>query len=209
MVYNSAIDSTEDVVSKIEAAYKANGGAPLTRIAFANHAGEVWQLASDCICHPGQDGCITDASPVISALAKGLAKEGGRIDLLGCRLLALDPHLPDKLEKEFEGIQFTASDDDTGNRSAGGDWVMESDGIDISADYFDATRLKAYTDTMNAENTIAILMRMGLPVPAHLIEQAAQELATAKHLDSIGIHGLLKGIYNDRNSQRFGYLFTR
>ena len=57
MVYNSAIDSTEDVVSKIEAALKANGGTPLTRIAFANHAGEVWQLASDCICHPGQDGC--------------------------------------------------------------------------------------------------------------------------------------------------------
>ena len=54
MVYNSAIDSTEDVVSKIEAALKANGGTPLTRIAFANHAGEVWQLASDCICHPGR-----------------------------------------------------------------------------------------------------------------------------------------------------------
>jgi len=148
MVYNSAIDSTEDVVSKIEAALKANGGTPLTRIAFANHAGEVWQLASDCICHPGQDGCITDASPVISALAKGLAKEGGRIDLLGCRLLTLDPELPDKLEKEFEGIQFTASDDDTGNRSAGGDWVMESDGIDISADYFDPVKLKVYKDTM-------------------------------------------------------------
>merc|ERR1719491_1645943 len=148
MVYNSAIDSTEDVVSKIEAALKANGGTPLTRIAFANHAGEVWQLASDCICHPGQDGCITDASPVISALAKGLAKEGGRIDLLGCRLLTLDPHLPDKLEKEFEGIQFTASDDDTGNRSAGGDWVQESDGIDITADYFDPVQLKLYTDTL-------------------------------------------------------------
>ena len=85
---------------------------------------------------------------MISALAKGLAKEGGRIDLLGCRLLTLDPELPDKLEKEFEGIQFTASDDDTGNPEVEGDWVMESDGIDISADYFDPTRLKAYTDTM-------------------------------------------------------------
>merc|ERR1719491_1342908 len=157
MVYNSAIDSTEDVVSKIEAALKANGGTPLTRIAFANHAGEVWQLASDCICHPGQDGCITDASPVISALAKGLAKEGGRIDLLGCRLLTLDPHLPGKLEKEFEGIQFTASDDDTGNRSAGGDWVQESDGIDITADYFDPVQLKLYKDTMGWWNWIPAL----------------------------------------------------
>ena len=38
-----------------------------------------------------------------------------------------------------------ASDDNTGNRSAGGDWVMEDDDIDISADYFDAEALKAYT----------------------------------------------------------------
>ena len=172
MVYNSAIDSTEDVVSKIEAAYKANGGAPLTSIAFANHAGEVWQLASDCICHPGQDGCITDASPVISALARCVAKEGGRIDLLGCRLLALDPHLPDKLEKEFEGIQFTASDDDTGNRSAGGDWVMESDGIDISADYFDATRLKAYTDVM-------FTFQNPLLYPQQLVSQMLERTETA------------------------------
>jgi hypothetical protein len=189
MVYNSAIDSTEDVVSKIEAAYKANGGAPLTSIAFANHAGEVWQLASDCICHPGQDGCITDASPVISALARCVAKEGGRIDLLGCRLLALDPHLPDKLEKEFEGIQFTASDDDTGNRSAGGDWVMESDGIDISADYFDATRLKAYTDTMNsAASIIAIFNSIGMPIPHFLLMQDIQERQAAERARWV-VHG--------------------
>jgi len=184
VVYNSAIDSTVDVVSKIEEAYKANGGTPLTSIAFANHAGEVWQLASDCICHPGQDGGITDALPVISALARCVAKEGGRIDLLGCRLLALDPHLPDKLEKEFEGIQFTASDDDTGNGSAGGDWVMESDGLDISADYFDATRLKAYTETMRAGalKLMFFLEDNGFEVPMYLMLQAQTE-ARAKHRD--------------------------
>ena len=147
VVYHSLFDSTKEFVSKIEKAYKANGGTPFTSIAFANHAGKSWVLATDCTCHPGQDGWLPDAAPLISALARCVAK-GGRIDLLGCRLLKLDPELPDKLEKEFEGIQFTASDDDTGNRSAGGDWVMESDGIDISADYFDPTRLKAYTETM-------------------------------------------------------------
>ena len=147
--FDSVNDSTEVAVSKIEKAYAANGSTPLPKLAFAGHGGKVWQLASDCICHLGPDGYnIADAVPVISALVRCVAKQGGRIDLLGCRLLALDPRLPDKLENEFEGIQFTASDDDTGNRSAGGDWVMESDGLDISADYFDAQRLKAYTDTM-------------------------------------------------------------
>jgi len=147
VVYHSLFDSTKEFVSKIEKAYKANGGTPFTSIAFANHAGKSWVLATDCTCHPGQDGWLPDAAPLISALARCVAK-GGRIDLLGCRLLKLDPELPDKLEKEFEGIQFTASDDDTGNPEVEGDWVMESDGIDISADYFDPTRLKAYTETM-------------------------------------------------------------
>ena len=64
------------------------------------------------------------------------------------------PALARQARKEFEGIQFTASDDDTGNRSAGGDWVMESDGIDISADYFDPVQLKLYKDTMGWWNWI-------------------------------------------------------
>jgi len=146
---DSVNDSAETVVSKIDAAYAANGGTPLTKIAFANHGGAKWQLASDCVCRVGPDGFnIADALPVISALVRCAAKEGGRIDLLGCRLLKLDPQVSDKLEKEFEGLQFTASDDDTGNRSAGGDWIMESDGLDIAADYFDAESLKAYSETM-------------------------------------------------------------
>ena len=204
MVYNSAIDSTEDVVSKIEAAHKANGGTPLTSIAFANHAGEVWQLASDCICHPGQDGCITDASPVISALARCVAKEGGRIDLLGCRLLALDPHLPDKLEKEFEGIQFTASDDDTGNGSAGGDWVMESDGLDISADYFDATRLKAYTETMRAGalQFMFFLEDNGFQVSLHVLLQAQIE-ARAKYRDGTLDHATSYRLKNNSSTVKW------
>lgn len=149
--FDSGIDSTEVFVSKIERAYEANGGTPLTAVAFANHGGVEWQLTTDCICHPTHDDEAEDyliaAAPVLSALAKCTA-EGGRIDLLGCRLLTLDERLPDKLEKMFEGIQFTASDDDTGNPRAGGDWIMESDGLDISTDYFDPVKLKEYNDTM-------------------------------------------------------------
>ena len=180
VVYHSEFESTKEFVSKIEKAYKANGGTPLMSIAFANHAGHDWKLATDCTCHPGQDGYLTDAAPVISALARCVAK-GGRIDLLGCCLLTLDPKLPDKLEKEFEGIQFTASDDETGNHEAEGDWVMESDGIDISADYFDAQRLKAYTETMAKEDAIELQGSVldTLPNTMFRVELANGHLVTA------------------------------
>ena len=100
-------DSKDELIAKIDAAHKANG-TQFKTIAFANHGGDVWQLATDCKCVPGQDGYIEDILPVMSALVKATAK-GGRIDLLGCNLLDLDPHMPDKLEQKFEGIKFTAS----------------------------------------------------------------------------------------------------
>ena len=141
-------DSKDELIAKIDAAYKANGSTQFNTIAFANHGGDVWQLATDCKCVPGQDGYIEDILPVMSALVKCTAK-GGRIDLLGCNLLALDPNMPDKLEQKFDDIKFTASDDKTGNPSAGGDWVMESEGdLDISVDYFDKDRLEAYEEVM-------------------------------------------------------------
>ena len=141
-------DSTAELIAKIDAAYTANGSTQFKTIAFANHGGDVWQLATDCKCVPGQDGYIEDILPVMSALVRCTAK-GGRIDLLGCDLLDLDPHMPDKLEQKFEGIKFTASDDKTGNPRAGGDWVMESEGdLDISFDYFDQDKLKAYNEVM-------------------------------------------------------------
>ena len=141
-------DSKDELIAKIDAAYEANGSTQFNTIAFANHGGDVWQLATDCKCVPGQDGYIEDISPVMSALVKCTAK-GGRIDLLGCNLLALDPNMPDKLEQKFDGIKFTASDDKTGNPRAGGDWVMESEGdLDISVDYFDKDRLEAYEEVM-------------------------------------------------------------
>ena len=67
----------------------------------------------------------------------------GRIDLFGCNILKIDPFLVTELEDEYE-VNFTASDDETGNLMCGGDWIMESDGIDIVGDYFDKEYLKQY-----------------------------------------------------------------
>jgi len=70
--------------------------------------------------------------------------------LLGCRLLEKDPQLCDRLEELFPNVNFTASDDQTGNLAAGGDWLMESDGdLDVKKDYFDPQKLKNYKEVMN------------------------------------------------------------
>ena len=59
------------------------------------------------------------------------------VDYLGCSTLKNEvwkntlKHLGEKTSK-----QFRASDDNTGNLKAGGDWVLESDGVNVKDLYF-------------------------------------------------------------------------
>ena len=59
------------------------------------------------------------------------------VDCLGCSTLKNEvwkntlKHLGEKTSK-----QFRASDDNTGNLKAGGDWVLESDGVNVKDLYF-------------------------------------------------------------------------
>ena len=59
------------------------------------------------------------------------------VDYLGCSTLKNEvwkntlKHLEEKTSK-----QFRASDDNTGNLKAGGDWVLESDGVNVKEIYF-------------------------------------------------------------------------
>ena len=62
-------------------------------------------------------------------------------------LLKFDQNLVKSLESHY-AINFTASDDETGNLHAGGDWIAESDNIDIAADYFDKEKLQNYKEVM-------------------------------------------------------------
>jgi len=59
------------------------------------------------------------------------------IDMMACRLFADQEwkYVFDSLEKQLN-IQIRASSDDTGNLAAGGNWIMESDNINVQDLYF-------------------------------------------------------------------------
>ncbi len=77
-------------------------------------------------------------------------EEGGRIDLLSCGLASNDQGaiLVAALE-ECSGVNFAASNDKTGNPATGGNWVLETDGIDVADLYFDPLCLPLYQASLS------------------------------------------------------------
>ncbi len=77
-------------------------------------------------------------------------EEGGRIDLLACGLASNDTGalLVAALE-EFACVNFAASSDKTGNPATGGNWVLETDGIDVADIYFAPERLSLYQGSLS------------------------------------------------------------
>ena len=71
--------------------------------------------------------------------------EDGRVDLLSCNLASGDNGalLLSSLESAA-GINFAASTNPTGNLGAGGDWMLETDGIDAAGEYFSREKLGNY-----------------------------------------------------------------
>ena len=60
-----------------------------------------------------------------------------RVDILACELVAGETGM--KVFKELEqesGINLAASTDLTGNKSAGGNWILETDGVNVKTTYF-------------------------------------------------------------------------
>lgn len=92
------------------------------------------------------------SDPQMQAFWRGLAallRDDGRIDLLACDVAGPDAGdaLVARLEA-FTGVDFAASADATGAASSGGDWLLESDGIDVAPVYFDGARLTEFTETL-------------------------------------------------------------
>ncbi len=81
-----------------------------------------------------------------------LLAEDGRIDLLACGLASSDTGkmLVSTLES-MTGADFAASTDDTGNLAAGGDWILETDDVNLEDTYFDKDKLDEYSGLMASE----------------------------------------------------------
>jgi hypothetical protein len=136
--------ATEETFTKMidDAMDEMTDGEGFDTIAFACHGppapvGETryWAITKSVVLTSSMT-TLGAVGNVLEALAKA-TKPGGRVDLLACSLLK-DDFGKDVLKRieALTGTNFAASSNDTGNPKNGGDWVMESDGIDIGPIYF-------------------------------------------------------------------------
>ena len=130
VLYNAQTDSPDSILAKIQTTL---AGQKADSIAFANHelgAGQFYLTKGYTI-----DSSSLMGSADLQHFWQGvglLVKDDGRIDLLACGLVSTEAGnlLLSQLES-MTGKNFAASDDPTGNPQSGGDWVLESDGVNV------------------------------------------------------------------------------
>jgi len=152
--YDAHSTTLAELVALIREAHRQNT-APFLSMAIAQHGADEhgqWAWTSDLTVDlKNMHGAIDQLAPIVEVLAAALSKTTAgkaHIDLLACNLATTCKGLIPALEKMY-GIDFRASTDETGNDLSGGDWKMETDNdYDVAADYLDAAKLKAYTETM-------------------------------------------------------------
>ncbi len=144
VVYNPNTDSLHSILAKIETAL---GGHKADSIAFATEGEGLGQfeLTSNYI--------VSSSSLLGSAQLEhfwkdvgSLVNNGGTVDLLACGVVANQQGnlLLSELET-LTGRQIAASSDATGNAEYGGNWVLESDGVNIAPIFFNVSELGNYT----------------------------------------------------------------
>jgi hypothetical protein len=143
--YDWGTAGARDLITMLrEAKKKTPGGRGFMNICLACHGpvGErdtfSWPITKSVVLSKASqlDDPTDPACQVLTEVAR-CTQDGGRVDLLACNLLATEEG-----RRCFAAIEattntnFAASTDVTGNEKDGGDWIMESDGVDISALYF-------------------------------------------------------------------------
>ena len=146
--YDAATTSLEDLAQLIN---DALAGQKADSIAFAAHNDGPYKLDLTDTVKMSAETLAADAAQQEFWAAVGSAlNEDGRIDLLACNVVndadgeAFVAHI-----ESLSGVNVAASSDLTGNAAYGGNWVLESDGVDARAEYFDADALENF-DTMMA-----------------------------------------------------------
>lgn len=152
VAYDSRVNTLQEIRDMI-AAVSSDGR--YSSIAFAGHgtSGQT-ALAVDAMLTLAELTANPELADFFNYLS-GLLAEGGRIALLGCNVAEgeLGAELINTLE-ELTGIDFAASDDATGNEGAGGDWLLETDGVDAAEAYFDADLLTEFLEVLDSNNYI-------------------------------------------------------
>ncbi|MGO9737165.1 MAG: DUF4347 domain-containing protein [Desulfomonilaceae bacterium] len=144
VVYNPNTDSLHSILGKIETAL---GGHKADSIAFATEGEGLGQFELT------SNYTVSSSSLLGSAQLQhfwkdvgSLVSNGGTVDLLACGVVANQQGnlLLSELDT-LTGKQVAASSDPTGNAAYGGNWVLESDGVNIAPIFFNVSELGNYT----------------------------------------------------------------
>ena len=113
---------SDDLVDALKAAEVPEGS--LTNVGWMFHGSEM-------------TGEHKEANLKFLAALKPYLTTEARVDILACECVAGPTGM--KVFKELEtesGINLAASSDLTGNPAAGGNWLLETDGVDVKGTYF-------------------------------------------------------------------------
>jgi len=146
LVYDAGNTSLDALLAAIE---ETLDGQQADSIAFAVHgkAGESFTLARNEVVSLATLN-DQDQQEFWTELSQSV-KADGRIDILACALTAGEDgqDLVAQLE-DLTGRNVAASNDITGNADSGGDWVLETDDLDLAGTYFAASALGDFDGTL-------------------------------------------------------------
>ncbi len=200
ILYDGTSETLQGLLSNIK---EAVGSGSVESIAFASHNSGTggFDLTGDYSVTSETLSSNSDLQAFWTEVGSVLA-ENGRIDLMACDVAATDAG--DLLVSQLEaltGHDVAASDDDTGNPTSGGDWILETDNVNLIADYFDANLIEQFegrlsTIDLTGKDGWMTLMTGTAFDPGR--DQQAQKATT----DLIGdaTHGVLYGAYDDKGT---------
>jgi len=148
--------TTDEFSAQLEsAAYiRANKQLLFRSVGLANHGPDedgFWHICADYPVHlTSKEEAWPGLMPLFRALAAMVdSSRAGHVDLLACQFAATPGGLEciKMIEKEVQ-CRFSASTDQTGNVSCGGNWELEVGGRNVAPIYFDEGKLEAFQGLM-------------------------------------------------------------
>ncbi len=156
-VITVTFDGTTGTPATLLAAIEeAVGDHEVESIAFATH--DLGEARFDLVGSYSVSPSSLAGDSELQAFWEGvgaLLTADGRVDLLACNLASTDAGglLISQIES-LTGHEVAASDNETGNTAAGGDWILEEGGVDVATTYFVYDWLDSIQGTLEGEEKL-------------------------------------------------------
>ena len=139
----------DENADQIRAMFAASGVTSIENLGLVQHGDITIQLGSVSLhLNSDKSGASTDDSS-FSNLLDSLCKKYNisNVDIIACNMLSLWTDKLKELEQQVDA-NIRASNDATGNLKSGGNWIQESDDVNIAGIYFDKDKLKDYEELL-------------------------------------------------------------